>query len=455
MPSKWEKLAGETGEEVPSGRFGRMAKLSGLGFKVGASAVAGKLGARFLPGSKDKKRDAYEKRLEKNAERVVKVLGQLKGASMKIGQILSADPDLVPPQFADMLSTLQHQAPPMTYNTVRQQIETAFDQPIESIFSYFQPQPIGSASIGQVHRGTLASGEDVAVKVQYPGIRDSIDSDLKNLASLMTLGRAMVEKERLDQYVEESRRAALEEADYTIEAENLRRAFDDFQALDGVRVPEPYEEWTRESVLMMDYVEGTKLDEALVALDDGPERQSLIERFVNIYVWMFHERMELHSDPHPGNFLLTEDDELVVLDFGCVKHFESDLADGILKILDAVWSDDDERAARLYRELGFGGRNPDPAIFDAKMLADYHDLILEPFKTDGAFFFADWRPTTEAQRFFFKNPRMLKLTPPADLILYFRVLSGIKGLLMRLRASVDMKRTAMATARRRGVLTSR
>ena len=452
--SKWEKLAGETGEEVPSGRFGRMAKLGGLSLKVGASTVAGALGSKLIPRSRDKKRAAYERLMEKNAERVVKVLGQLKGASMKVGQILSADPDLVPPEFAHHLTSLQTQAPPMTYKTVKRQIEDALDQPMESIFSYFNPEPIGSASIGQVHRGTLHTGEDVAVKVQYPGILDSIRADLKNLATLMTFGRAVVDKDKLEAYLEEASRAAIEESDYELEAENLRSAFEDFKDVEGVRIPEPYEEWTRKPVLIMEYVEGVKLDDALAELGPGPKRQALLTRWISIYVWMFHERFELHSDPHPGNFLLTADNDLVVLDFGCVKEIEPELADGVLEILDAVWSDDPARAARLYQKLGFGAESADSSIYDAELIERYHDLILAPFSTEGPFRFGNWRVTMKAKRFFLRNPKMLKLTPPSDLLLYFRVLSGIKGLLMKLDAEMDLKVPAVAVAKRRGVYTA-
>ncbi|MCA9562213.1 MAG: AarF/ABC1/UbiB kinase family protein [Myxococcales bacterium] len=448
MPSKWEKLAGETGEEVPSGRLGRMFKLGSLGLTVGASAVAGAVGDKILPGS-DKRKKA---RAEKNAERVVKVLGRLKGASMKVGQIISADPEMVPDEFADILSSLQSSAPPMTYNTVRAELEAAFDMPLDSVFKFFDPEPIGSASIGQVHRGTLHTGEDVAVKIQYPGVAKSLESDLKNLGSLMGLTRAVIDKQRVDDYVEECRRAILEEADYTIEAANLERAASDLGERPQVRVPKPFREWTRSNVITMEFIEGRKLDEALAELGDTPRRQEILERFLALYVWMFHERFELHSDPHPGNFLLDQDDNLVVLDFGCVKVFEPEFADGILKILVSVWEGDDEQAARLYKELGFGKEGADDSIYDPDLIHDYHDIILAPFTTEGPFSFGDWRVQTEAKRFFLSNPKMLKLTPPKDALLYFRVLSAIKGLFMKLDAQVDTHHLAVETARRRGLL---
>ncbi len=449
---KWEKLAGEMGEEVPSGRWGRMVRLGGLGLRVGSSAVVGRIGNKLIPRSKEKKRASATRRIEKNAEKVVKVLGRLKGASMKVGQILSADPDLVPAQFSNVLSSLQKSAPPMTYVTVKEQIESSLQQPIEAIFSFFDPDPIGAASIGQVHRGTLKTGEDVAVKVQYPGIVSSIESDLKNLGTLLTLGRAVVNKKRLDEWLEEVERAVLEEADYTIEAKNLERACEVFEGKGGLRVPKPYPEWTREAVLTMEYIEGEKLDEALAELGPGPQRDSIFERFIMLYVWMFHEVCEMHADPHPGNFLLDKDDNLVVLDFGCVKHFEQAFTDGVLKILDAVWENDDNRAAGLYQELGFGKEGANPNIFDAKLIRQYHELILEPFLKDEPFAFGRWRVTAKAERFALRHPKILKLAPPADTLLYFRVLSGIKGLFMKLDAELNIHRMAVEVARRRGVL---
>jgi predicted unusual protein kinase regulating ubiquinone biosynthesis (AarF/ABC1/UbiB family) len=303
-----------------------------------------------------------------------------------------------------------------------------------------------------VHRGTLRTGEDVAIKVQYPGIVESLHSDLKNLAALMGFKRAVVDKKRLDEWMEECRRAILEEADYELEAYHLRRFAEHVEGRAGVRVPTPFEEWTRPSVLVMEYVDGQKFDEALAQITDEARRKSLLERFVLTYVWMFHELYELHSDPHPGNFLLDSQDNLVVLDFGCVKRCPEPLADGVLEILIACWDDDDNRAAALYRELGFGRDGADERTFDPTLLREYHEIILAPFLYDGDFDFGGWKPTPRLMRFVMKNPRFLKITPPADLLLYLRVLSGVKGLLTKLDAKLNLRRMARNTLVRMGRL---
>jgi predicted unusual protein kinase regulating ubiquinone biosynthesis (AarF/ABC1/UbiB family) len=442
----WEKEAGEKGERVTSGRFARAWKLGSVGAKAGASMLASK--AKSLLGGADDPELAYQKQ----AVRVAEALGQLKGASMKIGQMLSADPELTPPGFAEALSGLQRDAPPMTYVTVKRQIEEALDRPIDVVFREFDPEPVGAASIGQVHRGVLAdTGQVVAIKVQYPGVADALESDLKTLGSMMTYARPMVDKKRLAAYLEQIKAVLMEEADYVLEGQNMARFGAILGAREGVRCPKPVMEWTRERVLVMEFVEGEKLDDALERM--GPEeRADLLHRWVALFSWQFHECHEMHGDPHPGNFLIDEDGDLVVLDFGCVKAFPPELTDGLLDILDTCWQLQPERAADLYIQLGFGeGLTRDD--LDANLIEEFHTIMLEPFLADEPFTFQGWEPGMNSKRFMLSNPAFLKLVPPADLLPYFRALSGIKGLLARFDGRVNVCRMAIETAERRGRLT--
>ncbi|MFP4598382.1 MAG: ABC1 kinase family protein [Persicimonas sp.] len=451
MGEDWEKLAGEQGEKVTSSRLKRMFKLGSMGAKVTASTVASKVGS-LLPGDKQRRKDGLERAYAKNAGRVVEVLGELKGASMKVGQLLSADPELLPDEFSEVMSSLQKDAPPMTYNTVKAQIERSLDRPIEAVFSYFDPDPIGSASIGQVHRAVLESGEEVAVKVQYPGVADSLESDLKSLKSMLVYGRVVIDRDRLEAIFGEVERMLLEEADYEAEAQSLGRFHDILADRDGMSAPRPFPEWTRKQVLVMEYAEGRKLDEALAEMDDGPRRQDLLERWMHAYSWMFHELMELHADPHPGNFLLQDDDTLVMLDFGCVKSFDAEFADGFLEILDATWQNDPERIIDIYMRLGFGAEGTDPKSIDPELMLQYQEIVIAPFLRDEPFYFGDWEPAKEAKLFMLRHPSFLKLTPPPDALAYFRVLSGIKGLLRKMDAHINAYTMAHATAKRRGLL---
>jgi predicted unusual protein kinase regulating ubiquinone biosynthesis (AarF/ABC1/UbiB family) len=452
MGEDWEKLAGEEGEEVTSNRFKRMFKLGSMGARVTASTMASKVGS-LLPGNKERREENLQRAYAKNAARVVDVLGELKGASMKVGQLLSADPELLPDEFSDVMSSLQKDAPPMTYATVKDQIEAALDRPMETVFSFFDPEPIGAASIGQVHRATLESGEDVAVKVQYPGVAASLDSDLRSLKSMLIYGRAVIDRDRLDQIFAEIERMLLEEADYEKEAHTLGRFHEILKDREGLRAPKAYPEWSSKQVLVMEFAEGRKLDEALGDMEDGPERQVLLERWMHTYSWMFHDLLELHADPHPGNFLLQDDGTLVMLDFGCVKKFDEAFADGFMELLDATWQNDPERLVEIYIRLGFGGEGIDPASIDPELMLQYQEIVIAPFLRDEPFYFGDWEPAKEGKMFMLRHPSFLKLTPPPDALAYFRVLSGIKGLLRKMDASINAYSMAYQTAKRRGLLT--
>lgn len=445
----WEKLAGEEGEKVSSSKLQRVLRLGSVGAGVAASSLAGKF-KNFVRGGSDDEEEQLRELYRKNADKMADVLGQLKGASMKVGQMLSADPEMIPPEFADGLARLQRDAPPMTYNTVKEQIEAATDRPIESVFDQFDPTPVGAASIGQVHRATLESGEDVAVKIQYPGVSEALDSDLETLKSMLVWGRPFVPREKLDRYFAEIRSVLQMEADYVQEAEQLARFQTHLADRDDVIVPKPFPKWSSKSVLVMEYIEGVKLDEALEAMD-GDARDEMLFRWLSLFVWMFHELHELHADPHPGNFLLTEDGRLAVLDFGCVREFDPRFTDGMLEIVTTVWNDDPERALEIYDELGFGTDDFDPRSIDPDLIRQYHEIVLAPFVTDGPFQFGGWQPALEGKKFMMRHPSFLQLTPPSDALLYFRLLSGIKGLLGKFEAELSIRPLAEETAIRRGL----
>ncbi|MEM1348398.1 MAG: AarF/ABC1/UbiB kinase family protein [Myxococcota bacterium] len=450
MSKDWDKLAGEEGERVTSSRFGRMWKLGKMGAKVTASMLANR--ASNLLSSEEDQAERNDETRKRNAKHVAEVLGQLKGASMKVGQLMSADPELSPEGFGEILSTLQSEAPPMTYRTVKEQIERNLDRPIEVVFRDFDPEPIGAASIGQVHRATLDTGETVAVKVQYPGVMDALDSDIRTITNLLGYGRAMVDKKRLDEYAAEIRDLLLTEADYIREAEAIASFGPVLASREGIRAPRAFPEWTSKEVLTMEYIEGTKLDVALEHMDEE-RRTRILERWVSLYAWMVHERFDLHADPHPGNFLLDAHDDIIVLDFGSVRTFDAGFGDDLLDLLDTCWQRQPERAIPIYESMGFGDDDFDPRDLNPNDLYEYHEIILAPFLTDSAFDFGSWTPGAEGREFMMSHPTMLKLVPPASALPYFRTLSGIKGLLARFDAKINVFQLTYETAKRRGRLT--
>ena len=391
--------------------------------------------------------------MEKNAARIVRTMGDMKGAAMKLGQMLSNAPidrTRLPAEVQEALAVLQRQAPPMDWEMVSAQVEAAFDRPITDVFKYFDPEPMAAASIGQVHRAVLFDGQQVVVKVQYPGVVESLDADLKNLAALMQLGKAFVDGRRIDGYVGEIREVILAESDYEAEARNLER----FSALlapwKEIRVPRPFPELTRRTVLTMEYVEGEKLD---VWLKEQPKdmRDRLALRFAELFVRMFQELHVLHADPHPGNFLMGTDGRFVLLDFGAVKTFDPAFTDGFIDILAAMWQGRYDRLPSLYEDIGFGSdaRGVDIA---PDVLRGWLEIITEPFLTEGEFDFGAWAPQAAMQRHMLAHPEMRKLVPPKEAIFDGRVLGGMWGLLQRLEVRGNVRKLAEDTARRRGRL---
>ncbi len=445
MDKDWAKLAGDEGRPVKKSKLGRALKLGGLATRVSGSFLRRQV--KRLASGKDE--DSMTGAALDNVRQIVDVMGEMKGAAMKIGQMLSADPDIVNSDFAQRLATLQRSAPPMDYESLSNQIETALDLPMQSIFSYFDPDPIGSASIGQVHKARLADGREVAVKVQYPGVIDSIDSDMKNLRHLLRLGRMYITPAKADEFTAEARRSIMAESDYRIEAANLERFGKLFEDWEHIRIPKPVPEYTRRTLLMMDFIDGVPFDDAVNAIESADVRNRLATHFIEAFVYMFHDWNALHADPHPGNFMLDHDGKIVLLDFGCIREFRPELADGVLKMLRAVMDDDFHRLTELYGEYGFG--QSEYELPSTEVLRDYHAIILEPMLHDGPFRFKDYAMHSRARDFVLKHRDMLRMTPPAELLLYFRVLAGLKGMMTRTDASVHLRAIAEACQKRRGI----
>ncbi|MCA9545301.1 MAG: AarF/ABC1/UbiB kinase family protein [Myxococcales bacterium] len=444
---KWDELAGEKGRRVDTSRLGRAVKLGKLGARFTGSMIKAQLG-RKKSDDEGEQLEAMADAALRNAKHIVQVMGEMKGAAMKVGQMLSADPDLVAPEFADMLATLQHDAPPMDYVTVAQVVEAALDRPIDAVFKFFDPEPIGSASIGQVHRATLPDGRAVAVKVQYPGIEASLESDLKNLASLLKVGRVLMTRERAESIVAEARNAILSEADYEAEARNLQRFHDLLADFPGVRVPAPVMALSRRSLLVMEFIEGQKLDDAMAALP-ASRRDAVAERFIALFVHLYHDHAVLHADPHPGNFMLDGDDNVVLLDFGCVRQYAPRWPDSVLKLLTVYWRRDGEGIRRVFTEQGYG--KPGMTMPDGQVLLDYLDLILAPLREDAEFDFGDWQVHAKTRQYVRQHLEMVKLVPPPEMLLYYRVLLGVKGIMARSGARLNLRHMAEAACVRRGI----
>jgi len=426
---------------VPTGRFARLSKLGGTATTVTARHAFQRL--KDVVSTAEQREVGHREATAKSAQDVVKTLAQMKGAAMKVGQLLSIDPQILPPEIRDALGTLQQNAPPMPWEVVEREVSAALGGGIGDHFSEFEKDPLGAASIGQVHRAVTRAGQRVAVKVQYPGIADTIDSDVKNLGSVLQMAKLVLPGARIEDYLEELRQVLHKEADYTQEAQNLVHYAKVFSVFSYARVPKPYLELTRRNVLTMEMMEGRKFDAVLEALSPS-DRDALATRFLDMFMRMFHELSTLHADPHPGNFLVDGDGNIILLDFGCVREFEPAFADAFTNVMRAQWKANADRLVEYYQKAGF----LIPKGLDGEVLYEWQDIVLEPFLKAGPFDFANWKLEQKAFAFLKDNMVLKLMAPPRPALFYFRVCAGIRGMLSRTGARVDVHGLAKALDKR-------
>jgi predicted unusual protein kinase regulating ubiquinone biosynthesis (AarF/ABC1/UbiB family) len=420
------------------GRFSRFAQISSVTAGVAARQLGRKVASAFQDEASREESD--RRAWAASADQIATTMGQLKGAAMKVGQMLSTDPELLPDEVRDALKTLQSEAPPMPYEMVKAEVERALGQSLDEVYRDFSREPIGAASIGQVHRATLLDGREVAVKVQYPGIGDTIDSDMKNLGTLLTLARAKLPKERVEAYLEEVTEVIRRESDYLFEADTLERFQTVFADVDGVRTPLPVPEFCRRTVLTMEFVDGQRLNTYFAAADEAT-KSMLAERIICAYIEMIHRHGVLHADPHPGNFLIDKEQNIVFLDVGCVREYAPAFTDGLLTIIEAMWRGDLELLMTTIDSMGFSREG-----IDAEVIWEWLEIVLTPLLVDKVFDFGAWRVQDAALKFVKDNPEILGFAPPKEAIFYLRVLAGLRGLVGEGGARMNAHRIAKKAA---------
>ncbi len=431
-------------------RWGRFVKMGSLAASVTTNVVGKQLTNAFA--SKEKRDAMVREGLIENAQKVVKTMGEMKGAAMKLGQMLSVAPDLLPKEVRDELGALHRDAPPMPYEAVAEAIEAGLGTPITELFSYFDPEPLGSASIGQVHRAKTFDGREVAIKIQYPGILDTLDADIKNLGSLMALGKVVADKATIDAELAELKEGLLDEADYEKEADNLEKYGPLLNGLEGIRVPQVHRDLSGPGVLGMEFLNGRKLDEAVESLPQA-ERNLIGVRFSKLYIWMFHEAHFLQADPHPGNFLYLEDGSIGLLDFGCIRTYEAEFCDAWLSLLALFWTGRTHQLRTACDEMGFTHKQGQQGPSNEK-LVELCEIFLAPFLTNADFNWGAWKPKDALTKWATQNFNSIGYAAPPKSAFYFRVAAGVWGALQKWDIEANYYQIAQEMATQRGLLDS-
>ncbi len=383
---------------------------------------------------------ALERLHARSAARFRELSEEHGGAFLKVGQMLSARPDLLPATWIAELSVLQDAAPRFSLAEVRETLEADLGRPLEELFASFHEEPVAAASIGQVHRAVTHDGEAVAVKVRRPGIEQLVEADLDLLERTVLSMRSSLPPADWETIAAEVKAAVRTELDYERERETMAALHAFFEGDPHVVVPRPIAALSSRRVLTASFVEGEKITRALdglVAEGEQERADELLGRLLGAYVRQVLEAGRFQADPHPGNLLVTDDGRVVLLDFGCARELPEASRRELLTIFEASLMNDRERMSGALFELGFRTRSGDPATLHA-----FADVMLEAFR--GAAFGGgvEW-PTrehalaqvTELMRAAEDDP-VVRL--PADFVMLGRVFATLGGLFHGYRPRLDL-----------------
>ncbi len=359
-------------DRIPTSRIARTAKIA----RLAAGQGTRQLGTQAANLTRDEKgkQVALERRHLEAAEQIVSALGTMKGAAMKMGQVLSfLDVGLVPEEYREefqrTLGKLRDAAPNVRFSDMRKVIEAELAAPLEETFASFDEEPIAAASIGQVYRAVLADGRTVAVKVQYPGVAQAVRADMQNLGMILRLMKQIAPGLDVKATAEEVRDRIGEELDYELEAQNQRSLARIFRDHPFIVVPDVMTGLSREKVLVTEFVRGAGFD--AIKEYDQATRDRVGEIVFRFFMGCMYRHHQFSGDPHPGNFMLMEDGKVAFLDFGLFKVMPKELIELELECQRAGHEGDAERLHRIWSETGFLA-HPERFRPD-KLLAQFRD----------------------------------------------------------------------------------
>lgn len=424
--------------DFPSSKFDRGKIFTKTGVKVGLNYARHYLKS-VASGGED--RASLHRQ---TAEEIFGEFTKLRGTALKIAQSFSIDQGFLPKEFAEVMTRAQYSVPPINRSLVRNIIRKELGKFPEQIFQTFDSTAIAAASIGQVHRATLINGTDVAVKIQYPGVRDTIATDIALAKTI--LKRIASDRDAIEEYIGEIRDTLLLETDYIREGESMER-FRRRYSSDQVMTPRWIENLSTERVLTMSFIEGVHLNEFL---NNSPSREET-NRFGQLMWNFFHNQIaavrdgakEFHADAHPGNFLYTPDGKLGVIDFGCVKTFPEEFFYNYLRLLPTHLNRDEQKIKRLYNRLGVIKGDPDSnpgekRFYDFSL--NYGFTFALPYAGD-SFDFGDDEYRSIMREYTRCAPVTNEPRGSKHFIYSTRVHLGLYHFLMKLGAEINTKRS--------------
>ncbi|MEW6776912.1 MAG: AarF/ABC1/UbiB kinase family protein, partial [Bdellovibrionota bacterium] len=383
---------------------------------------------RQMLATRENKKKLEEQYHIESAAEAAKIMGNMKGVFMKLGQIMSFTSDALPDEAKKMLQTLQKDSPPMAFDLARGVVESELKGDLGKFFKHFDEKPLAAASIGQVHKAVLRDGTDVAVKVQYPGVDVAIENDLKASGQLAAMMSAINKNVDMKAVVAELKERMLDELDYRQEAKNQQVFFDLWKGHPYIRIPRVFPELTAKKVLCQEFKRGLNFYDFLKISNKDEKR--LASYVIGDFVFdsMFRH-LVYNGDPHPGNYIFHEDGGVSFIDFGCIKYFQPAFMTDLKRFYRAIIERDRKTHDEYVYKLGLV--LPDRP-YDADFMWEMWSYHLEPYYAKGEWVFTEeW---VQRAKVVMDPIKLRQVNLPPDLLFFLRITFGLNSISQQLGA---------------------
>ena len=425
----------KTLDRIPTSKIERAGKLVQTGVKVGGNYMK-YYGKKLL--NPELERDSLD---ADNAKDVYDGLKDLKGSALKVAQMLSMEKNMLPRAYVERFSLAQFSVPPLSGPLVRKTFKKYLGFYPEVFFDHFESESVNAASIGQVHRAQKDS-KQLAVKIQYPGISDSIGSDLA-LVRPVAMRMFNLKGKDTEKFFREVEDKLTEETDYLLELRQSQGITQACEVLEGIRFPTYYPQWSCERILTMDWMDGQHLGEYTQKDFDRKTGNHLGQVLWDFYMFQIHQLRQVHADPHPGNFLVGDDGNLIAIDFGCIKEIPDSFYAPYFELAkQETFSDDAVFTEKLFElEILTPQDTPQELLFFKKLFKEMLELFTRPFNED-IFDFSSpefWERIGALSQQFAADPKIRKMNANRGSrhFLYInRTFFGLYNLLHDLKARV-------------------
>jgi len=367
----------KTLDKIPTGKIERTGSLLKAGAKVGVNYL------KYYGNKITKDEEEARKILnEDNAADIYDSLKELKGSALKVAQMLSMEKNILPVEYVEKFSLSQFSVPPLSGALVKKTFRKYFGKNPEAIFDEFSQESVNAASIGQVHQAKKGD-KSLAVKIQYPGVRESISSDLK-MVKPIAMKMFNIKKEGSESYFQEVEDKLFEETDYTLELKRSQLFAAACSHLPNIKFPNYYPEYSCEKIITMDWMSGIHFSEFTKKQNTQDELNDIGQTLWDFYMYQMHILKKVHADPHPGNFLISDESQLLVIDFGCIKEIPEDFYVPYFELA----KEENLKNPDIFREKLFALEilreedTPQEKAFFAKLFYELLELFTRPFNQE-------------------------------------------------------------------------